>query len=104
MNRWLNTCRNLRPLDFNPNNTIRPDISSAKRGGYLPISLKTKGRKHVLVQYIRKIIGFETYIRLYRTIHRTQHMFVGKSAFLYRCVALTDKLPTNLQLHPGYPR
>jgi len=37
---WLNRCNNLRQLDFTPNYTIKYNINSAKRNGYLPISLE----------------------------------------------------------------
>jgi hypothetical protein len=37
--KWLDSCRNLRQLDFNPNYMIKHNINSAKRGGYLPIGL-----------------------------------------------------------------
>jgi hypothetical protein len=37
---WLNKCSQLRRLDFNSNYIIKYDINSAKRGGYLPISLE----------------------------------------------------------------
>jgi hypothetical protein len=37
---WLDRCRCLRQLDFNPNYMIKRNIHSAKRGGYLPISLE----------------------------------------------------------------
>ena len=37
---WLDKCRNLRQLDFSPNNVIRSNINSAMRGGFLPISLE----------------------------------------------------------------
>jgi hypothetical protein len=36
---WLDKCRNLRQLDFNTNHMIKHNINSAKRRGYLPISL-----------------------------------------------------------------
>ena len=37
---WLNRCNNLRQLDFTPNYTIKYNINSAERNGYLPISLE----------------------------------------------------------------
>ena len=37
---WLDKCNTLRRLDFNPNYMIRRNISTVKRGGYLPISLE----------------------------------------------------------------
>jgi Primase X len=37
---WLDRCRNLRQLDFNSIYMIKHDINSARRGGYLPISLE----------------------------------------------------------------
>jgi hypothetical protein len=37
---WLDICRNLKQLDFSPNYTVRYNIKSAKRNGYLPISLE----------------------------------------------------------------
>jgi hypothetical protein len=37
---WLDKCRTLRQLDFNSNYMIRHNISSVRRGGYLPISLE----------------------------------------------------------------
>jgi hypothetical protein len=37
---WLDKCRNLRQLDFSPNNVIRSNINSAMRAGFLPISLE----------------------------------------------------------------
>lgn len=37
---WLDKCGKLRPLDFNSNHTIKYNINSAKRSGYLPISLQ----------------------------------------------------------------
>jgi Primase X len=36
---WLDKCNSLRRLNFNPSYMIRRNISTAKRGGYLPISL-----------------------------------------------------------------
>ena len=36
---WLNKCSQLRRLDFHSNYMIKYNINSAKRGGYLPISL-----------------------------------------------------------------
>lgn len=37
---WLDKCNQLRSLDFNPNYTIKNNIKSATRSGYLPISLR----------------------------------------------------------------
>ena len=37
---WLDKCNQLRSLDFNPNYMIKYNINSAKRNGYLPISLE----------------------------------------------------------------
>ncbi|MGA7898980.1 MAG: DNA primase noncatalytic subunit PriX [Nitrososphaeraceae archaeon] len=37
---WLDKCSQLRSLDFNPNYTIKYNINSARRSGYLPISLE----------------------------------------------------------------
>ncbi len=37
---WLDKCNQLRSLDFNPNYMIKYNITSARRSGYLPISLK----------------------------------------------------------------
>jgi non-catalytic primase subunit PriX-like protein len=37
---WLDRCRSLRRLKFNPNYMIKYNIKSAKRNGYLPISLE----------------------------------------------------------------
>lgn len=37
---WLDRCRNLRQLDFSPNYMIKHNCNSAKRCGYLPISLE----------------------------------------------------------------
>ena len=37
---WLDKCSQLRSLDFNPNYMIKYNINSAKRNGYLPISLE----------------------------------------------------------------
>jgi hypothetical protein len=37
---WLDKCSQLRSLDFNPNYTIKYNIHSARRSGYLPISLE----------------------------------------------------------------
>jgi hypothetical protein len=37
---WLNKCDSLRQLDFNPNYIVKYNINSAKRTGYLPISLE----------------------------------------------------------------
>jgi hypothetical protein len=36
---WLNKCNSLRQIDFNPNYVVKYNINSAKKGGYLPISL-----------------------------------------------------------------
>ena len=36
---WLNKCNSLRQLDFNPEYIVKYNINSAKRTGYLPISL-----------------------------------------------------------------
>ena len=36
---WLNKCNSLRQLDFNPNYIVKYNINSAKKAGYLPISL-----------------------------------------------------------------
>jgi non-catalytic primase subunit PriX-like protein len=37
---WLNKCNSLRQLDFNPEYIVKYNINSAKRTGYLPISLE----------------------------------------------------------------
>ena len=37
---WLDKCNQLKSLDFNPNYMIKYNINSAKRNGYLPISLE----------------------------------------------------------------
>ena len=37
---WLNRCSPRRRLDFSPNYMIKYDINTAKRSGYLPISLE----------------------------------------------------------------
>jgi Primase X len=37
---WLDRCSKLKSLDFNPNYTIKYNINSARRSGYLPISLE----------------------------------------------------------------
>jgi hypothetical protein len=37
---WLNKCSQLRSLDFHSNYMIKYNINSAKRNGYLPISLE----------------------------------------------------------------
>jgi non-catalytic primase subunit PriX-like protein len=37
---WLNKCNSLRQLDFNLNYIIKYNINSAKKTGYLPISLE----------------------------------------------------------------
>jgi hypothetical protein len=37
---WLNKCDSLGQLDFNPNYIVKYNINSAKRTGYLPISLE----------------------------------------------------------------
>ena len=37
---WLDRCSQLRRLDFNPNYMIKYNINTAKRNGYLPISLE----------------------------------------------------------------
>jgi hypothetical protein len=37
---WFDRCSQLRPLDFNPNYTIKYNINSARKNGYLPISLE----------------------------------------------------------------
>jgi hypothetical protein len=42
---WLDKCHSLRRLDFNPNSMKRYNISSTKRGGYLPISLEKLRRE-----------------------------------------------------------
>ena len=36
---WLNKCNSLRQIDFNPNYVVKYNINSAKKAGYLPISL-----------------------------------------------------------------
>jgi hypothetical protein len=36
---WLNKCNSLRQLDFSPNYTVKYNINSARRAGYVPISL-----------------------------------------------------------------
>jgi hypothetical protein len=36
---WLDKCRALRQLDFNPNYIVKYNINNAKKAGYLPISL-----------------------------------------------------------------
>lgn len=36
---WLDRCRNLRQLDFRHNYNVKQNINSAKKGGFLPISL-----------------------------------------------------------------
>ncbi|MGB0027404.1 MAG: DNA primase noncatalytic subunit PriX, partial [Nitrososphaeraceae archaeon] len=38
--KWLDRCSSLRRLEFNPNYMIKYDINSAKRNGYLSISLE----------------------------------------------------------------
>ena len=38
---WLDRCSSLRRLEFNPNYIIKYNINTAKRNGYLPISLKS---------------------------------------------------------------
>jgi hypothetical protein len=52
--RWLDICRTLRRLDFNPNYMIRHNISSVRRGGYLPISLEKLKTENT---YLYKIIN-----------------------------------------------
>ncbi|SRR6266487_3007129 len=37
---WLDKCRSLRQLDFNPNYIIKYNINSKRRAGYLPISVE----------------------------------------------------------------
>jgi hypothetical protein len=37
---WLDKCNQLRPLDFIPNYAIKYNVNSARRSGYLPISLE----------------------------------------------------------------
>ena len=37
---WLDRCSSLRRLEFNPNYIIKYNINTAKRNGYLPISLE----------------------------------------------------------------
>ena len=37
---WLDRCGQLRRLEFNPNYMIKYNINTAKRNGYLPISLE----------------------------------------------------------------
>ena len=37
---WLDRCSQLRRLEFNPNYMIKYNINTAKRNGYLPISLE----------------------------------------------------------------
>jgi Primase X len=37
---WLNKCNSLRQLDFNPEYIVKYNINSAKKTGYLPISLE----------------------------------------------------------------
>ena len=52
---WLDKCSQLRCLDFNPNYTIKYNINSAKRGGYLPISLeKLKTENEYLYDILSK--------------------------------------------------
>ena len=40
MRDWLDRCSQLRRLEFNPNYMIKYNINTAKRNGYLPISLE----------------------------------------------------------------
>ena len=37
---WLDLCRSLRQLDFNPNYMIKYNINTAQKSGYLPMSLE----------------------------------------------------------------
>jgi non-catalytic primase subunit PriX-like protein len=46
---WLDKCGQLRVLDFHPNNVIKYNINSAKRGGYLPISLEKLKKAHTCI-------------------------------------------------------
>jgi hypothetical protein len=38
--RWLDKCRSLRQLDFNPNYMVRRNIGTVRRDGYFPIGLE----------------------------------------------------------------
>jgi hypothetical protein len=50
---WLDRSGSLRRLEFNPNYTIKYNINTAKRDGYLPISLqKLKIENSYLVQCV----------------------------------------------------
>jgi hypothetical protein len=43
MRDWVDRCSTRRRLDFNPNYTIKYNINSANKNGYLPISLEKLG-------------------------------------------------------------
>ena len=49
---WLDRCRNLRQLDFSPSYMVRYNINSAKRNGYLPISLEKLKIENLFVQSV----------------------------------------------------
>ena len=50
---WLDKCHSLRRLDFNPNYMIKYNINTAKKGGYLPISLEKQKTEN---SYLHKTI------------------------------------------------
>jgi|SRR6185312_13388556 hypothetical protein len=50
---WLEKCHSLRRLDFNPNYMIKYNINTAKKGGYLPISLEKQKTEN---SYLHKTI------------------------------------------------
>ena len=51
---WLDKCSHLRRLEFNPNYMIKYNINTAKRGGYLPISLQ---KLKIENSYLYNVLG-----------------------------------------------
>ena len=51
---WLDRCSSLRRLGFNSNYTIKYNINTAKRNGYLPISL---GKLKIENSYLYNVLG-----------------------------------------------
>ena len=51
---WLDKCNQLRSLDFSPNYMIKYNINTAKRGGYLPISLQ---KLKIENSYLYNVLG-----------------------------------------------
>ncbi len=54
MRDWLDRCSSLRRLEFNPNYMIKYNINTAKRGGYLPISLQ---KLKIENSYLYNVLG-----------------------------------------------